>query len=166
MTVSKESANDLFIALLRVQKLFMAARHLAQRAHPAVEVVAYPLLFVLVRGPERVSVIADLIHSDVSTVSRQVTHLVKHGLLTKDADPADGRAQVVSLTAEGHAVLRDIQTMRAAWFQQLLVDWEGADVDTFATQLQALADLLDHSLRSRGQIPPPTPINLISEENE
>ena len=165
MTVSKKSANDLFLALLRVQKLFLAARHTAPRAHPALDTAAYPVLFLLIRGPERISVIADLIHSDVSTISRQVTHLVKHGLLAKEADPDDGRAQVVSLTAEGRAVLRDIQTMRAAWFQQMLTEWDSEDVDTFSTQLRALADLLDHSLRSQGQIPPQIPTDLISEES-
>ena len=164
MSVSKESANELFVALIRVHKLFIAARSVAPRVHAGVDPAAYPVLFVLAGGPERVSNVADLIHSDVSTVSRQVTHLVKHGLLTKDVDPEDGRAQVVSLTAEGRDVIHTIHTKRAAWFQQMLTDWESEDVDTFCAQLRALADLLDQSLRSRGSASV-DPTDLISQEN-
>ncbi|MEO7131540.1 MAG: MarR family transcriptional regulator [Dermatophilaceae bacterium] len=165
MTVSQQSANDLFHALLRVQKLFIAARSTAPRVHPGVDAAAYPILFVLARDPERVSTIADLIHSDVSTVSRHVAHLERHALVSKEADPEDGRAQVVSLSAEGRDVLRTIQTKRSEWFQRMLTDWDNEGVEAFSHQLEALADLLDQSLRNRGQALPPGRIDLITEKD-
>ena len=38
---------------------------------------------------------------DKSTVSRQVSHLVDLGLVDRAADPVDGRAQVLTPSAEG-----------------------------------------------------------------
>ncbi|HET7398298.1 MAG TPA: MarR family transcriptional regulator [Intrasporangium sp.] len=160
MSVSRESANELFLSLIRVQKLLLAARHHAPRVHAGVDTAAYPVLFVVAGGPARVSDIASTIHSDVSTVSRHVSGLVRHGLLAKAADPSDGRAQVVSLTAEGIEVVREIQHRRAGWFQQLLEGWEGADCDELSERLHALSDVLDTSLRTRGATPPPPPTDL------
>ena len=84
----------------------LAARHTAPRVHDGVDVTAYPVLFVIASaGSVRVSDIAGSLHSDVSTVSRQVSALAGHGLVAKEADPSDGRAQVASLTEEGRYVL-------------------------------------------------------------
>lgn len=154
MPVSDTEANDLFLALLRVQKLMVAARHLAPRAHDEVDTAAYPVLFSLAtQGPVRVSDLSTAIHSEISTVSRQVTLLVGLGLATKAPDPSDGRAHVVELTDGGRTVVADIQASRAAWFQQLLEYWPG-EVDTFTHDLRRLGDVLDEHLRARGGIPP------------
>ena len=116
--VTDQEANDVFLSLLRVQKLLLAARHTAPRVHEGVDVTAYPVLFVIAgAGPVRVSDIATNLHSDVSTVSRQVSALASHGLVAKEADPSDGRAQVASLTDEGRSVLHLIQSTRAQWFR-------------------------------------------------
>ena len=132
-----QEANDVFLSLLRVQKLLLAARHTAPRVHDGVDVTAYPVLFVIAgAGPVRVSDIATNLHSDVSTVSRQVSALASHGLVAKEADPSDGRAQIASLTDEGRSVLRLIQSTRAQWFQGLLADWDG---DAAATFIRAAA---------------------------
>ncbi len=163
MTVSKESANELFLTLIRIQKLLLAARHHAPAVHPGADTAAYPILFAVAHGLQRVSDIAGSIHSDASTVSRHVTGLVRHGLLAKAADPTDRRAQVVSLTSEGWDVVHEIQAKRAGWFQELLADWQDDDCDELSRRLDALSTLLDASLRSRGAAPPPRPLDLTQE---
>ena len=164
MPVSNQEANDVFLALLRVQKLLIAARHTAPRVHAGVDVTAYPVLFAIANaGSVRVSDIADRLHSDVSTVSRQLTALAGHGLVAKAADPSDGRAQVASLTDEGRAVLREIQSTRATWFQGLLTDWDGADAGAFIKRLRSLGDALDGHLRARGAPLPILPFDTTQE---
>lgn len=155
MAVDHATANDVFLALLRVQKLLLAARTAAPRLHAEVDSAAYPVLFVIERaGSVRVSDIAAAIHSDVSTVSRQVSTFVSHGLVAKEHDPRDGRAQVVRLTDAGREAIDTIQSSRAEWFQGLLAQWDERDAATFVHQLRALGDALDDNLRSRGATPP------------
>jgi DNA-binding MarR family transcriptional regulator len=160
MAVSRSEANDVFLGLLRVQKLLVAAKHTAPQLQDGVDATAYPVLFVVAAaGTVRISELATTLHNDVSTVSRQVSALVVAGLLEKSADPTDGRAWVVSLSDAGRDALERIQDNRAGWFQGLLSDWEGDDTAFFVTRLRELGDALDANLRARGAAPPPMPFH-------
>lgn len=156
MSVTAREANDLFHSLLRVQKLLLVARNTAPLLHDEVEPAAYPVLFFLAcTAPARISDIAASLHSDISTVSRQVSAFASHGLVAKEPDPHDGRAQVITLTDAGHRTITQIQSTRAAWFQQLLEGWDSTETAIFAKQLDRLSDALDSNLRARGTTPPP-----------
>jgi DNA-binding MarR family transcriptional regulator len=160
MAVSRDEANDVFLGLLRVQKLLVAAKHTAPRLEDGVDVTAYPVLFVVAgQGTVRISELATTLHNDVSTVSRQVSSLVASGLLEKSADPSDGRAWVVSLTRRGREAVGRIQTSRATWFQGLLSAWDGPATEEFVDRLRELGDALDTNLRARGAAPPPMPFD-------
>ncbi len=160
MAVSEDEANAVFLSLLRVQKLLVAAKHSAPRLEDGVDVTAYPVLFVVAgAGTVRISELATTLHNDVSTVSRQVSSLVTNGLLEKSADPSDGRAWVVSLTEHGRNAVGRIQASRAAWFQGLLTDWDGPVTTEFVTRLRELGDALDANLRARGAPTPPMPFD-------
>ena len=139
MAISLESATTLSTDLVRVMKLFQSMRQHATRLHPGVEPASYPILFNLVGEPRRVSLLADCIHSDISTVSRQVTMLVSHGLLDKVADPLDGRAFMVSLSDEGADLVERLKAARGEWFRTMLHDWEPADVKAFNDYLERFA---------------------------
>jgi DNA-binding MarR family transcriptional regulator len=104
-----------------------------------VEPAAYPILFNLLEGPRRVSQLAECIHSDVSTVSRQVTTLVSHGLLDKVADTQDGRAFMVSLSAEGAELVERLKASRGELFCRMLHDWDPADAQAFSDYLERFA---------------------------
>lgn len=132
--------------LVRVVKLLHHVRQQAPRRHPQVDPMAYPLLFNLLAGPLRVSALADAIHSDVSTVSRQVSTLVDLGFVTRGPDPDDGRAQALTLTDEGTALLHAIRDDRDRWLQGLLADWDDADVVSFSQHLRHFATDLEASL--------------------
>lgn len=152
MSVSQAQATELGHSLVRMTKLLSSMRHQAPRMHPGVENSAFPILFLVQDGPRRVSVIAECIHSDASTVSRQVSTLVGQGLLEKSADPADGRAYEVSLTARGKELLTELVAQRGVWFLTMLQDWPAADVssfqqyvDRFSHRLERTRDLLAQS---------------------
>jgi DNA-binding MarR family transcriptional regulator len=119
-----------------------------------VDTAAYPVLFNLAAEPRRVSVLAECVHSDVSTVSRQVTTLVGHGLVEKLSDPDDGRAQVVRLSEEGESLLTEIQQQRNAWFADLMQDWTQAEADVFATHLERFVTSLEAAREASGRRPP------------
>ena len=101
--------------LIRVVKLLHVVRQHAPRRHPQVDPMAYPLLFNLKAGSLRVSALAERLHSDVSTVSRQVTTLVDLGFVTRGPDPDDGRAQALTLTAEGDFLYLDANIAYGTW---------------------------------------------------
>ncbi|MEP7034418.1 MAG: MarR family transcriptional regulator [Actinomycetota bacterium] len=145
MAISLESATRLSTELVRVMKLFQSMRQHAPKLHPGVEPASYPILFNLVEEPRRVSLLADCIHSDVSTVSRQVTSLVSHGLLEKVADPLDGRAFMVSLSAEGKDLVERLKAGRGEWFCEMLHDWEPAEAEAFNDQLDRFATSFEAS---------------------
>ena len=139
MAISLDTATRLNSDLVRVMKLFHSMRQRAPRLHPGVEPAAYPILFNLIDEPRRVSLLADCVLSDVSTVSRQVTTLVSHGLVDKVADAHDGRAWMVSLSTEGKELVQRLKVERAQWFQQTLEDWEPAEVKAFGDFLERFA---------------------------
>jgi DNA-binding MarR family transcriptional regulator len=134
--------------LIRVVKLLHHVRQQAPRQHPQVDPMAYPLLFNLKERPLRVSALADIVHSDVSTVSRQVSTLVDLGFVTRGPDPDDGRAQALSLTDEGSALLAAIREDRDRWLQGLLADWPDDDVASFSAHLRHFASDLEASIPS------------------
>lgn len=108
--------------------------------HPKVDPVGYPLLFNLRDEPRRVSEIAERVHLDISTVSRQVSTLVGQGLVAKLADPSDGRAQTLTLTDEGRQMLIDVRARRNGWLEEVVTDWSDEDLATFDTLLNRFAD--------------------------
>jgi DNA-binding MarR family transcriptional regulator len=139
MAISLEGATQLSVEMSRVMKLFGSLRQHAPKVHPAVEPASYPILFSLTAGPARVSLFAEHVYCDVSTVSRQVTTLVSIGLLDKVSDPHDDRACMVSLSNEGGALVEHLKASRVEWFRQLLQDWEPADAQVFTDDLQRFA---------------------------
>lgn len=160
MTVSRRSAHELFLSLLRTQKLLLVSRGHLPRAHAEVDPTAYPVLFTLTRGPARVTDIARLVQADLSTVSRQVSALAGLGLVTKATDPADGRAQLIALTADGLDVAQAITDLRATWLEDLLRTWEPHEVERLGSLLDRLGDQLDGWLRGRGAPLPPAPAEI------
>ena len=157
--LDRETADRVSLGLVRLMKLLQSMKLHAPRLHPAVDATAYPLLFNLLAEPRRVSALAELIHSDVSTVSRQVSTLVGHGLLDKVSDPEDGRAQVVGLSDEGHVLLKAIQQQRNEWFRELMDDWTPEEASDFAAHLERFGSALETNRERllRRRAPHPTP---------
>lgn len=136
-------AGELGYELIRLVKLLQSVKGQSHRLHPAVETTAYPMLFSLQEGPRRVSNLAECVHSDTSTISRQVSALAAEGLLEKVADPEDGRVQMVSLTPGGKELLDRIRTARAEFFRNLLHEWNADEIGDFTAYLQRFSGELE-----------------------
>ena len=159
MAISLETATRLSTDVVSVMKLFQSLRQHAPKLHPGVEPASYPILFNLVDEPRRVSLLAECVHSDVSTVSRQVTTLASHGLLDKVVDPHDGRACMVSLSAEGAELVKRLKIGRGEWFRQMLHDWEPADAEAFGDYLERFAASFQVPKASAFEVLKPTPLD-------
>jgi DNA-binding MarR family transcriptional regulator len=82
-------------------------------------------------GPSRSSELAAAVHSDPSTVSRQVATLVRDGLIERRADPEDGRASVLVPTERGLELLAGQRKRMGLALAQVFRTWDPADVTRF-----------------------------------
>ena len=124
------------IGLLLRRSRAISAR-LAGELHPDLDGAAFGLLALLHdAGPLRASDLVTLLDLDKSTVSRQVASLVELGLVDRAPDPADGRAQVLTSSAEGTARLERIREARRARWEEDLAGWPIEDVGTLADLLR------------------------------
>ncbi|MBO1754787.1 MarR family winged helix-turn-helix transcriptional regulator [Allobranchiibius sp. CTAmp26] len=149
MAVSLGMASKVGEDLVHLMKAMSALKHHVPRLHPDVETSAYPVLFAVSTGPLRVSAIAERIHSDVSTVSRQVSHLVQVRILEKVSDPADGRAQNIALAPDGKQLLEDIHESRGEMFATLMSSWTTDEAQDFDHSLRRLNDDLTRTFAAR-----------------
>src|SRR3954451_1467134 len=126
------------IGLLLRRSRAISAR-LAGALHAGLDGAAYGLLGLLQdAGPLRASDLVLRLGLDKSTVSRQVAPLVALGLLDRQPHPEDGRAQVLTPSAEGAARLAKIRDARRARWEADLADWPSSDVATLAELLGRL----------------------------
>ncbi|MEO3937503.1 MarR family transcriptional regulator [Dermatophilaceae bacterium Soc4.6] len=144
MSVTPETASALSNTIVRVVKILTSMRNRMPLTTmvdaPGLDHSHFAALFTLAHEPQRVSSLAESIHSDISTVSRQVTHLVAVGLVEKIHDPDDGRAQLLSLTPRGRHVIDEVVTRRGEWFEQMLAEWSEQDATDFLTHLDRFVD--------------------------
>ena len=123
------------VGLLLRRSRAISAR-LAAELHPDLDGAAYGLLALLQdSGPLRASDLVARLGLDKSTVSRQLASLVALGLVDRTADPEDGRAQVLTPSAEGSTRLARIREARRARWEDDLAGWPAEDVATLAELL-------------------------------
>ena len=94
-------------------------------------------------GAMRLTEVAEHLALDLSTVSRQVAHLRREGLLDSSPDPADGRSQRLSVTAEGVQQLRAHRRGAVDRLVERLAAWPDEDVGDLTRLLTRLARTTD-----------------------
>jgi DNA-binding MarR family transcriptional regulator len=124
-----EIADAVGTQLIRLLRLIERGQAQYQTEHPdAVERATYHLLVHLVKdGPRRAGALAEAVHSDPSTISRQVGHLVKLGYVERTADPEDGRATLLAATDEGRRVFEQNRKLRNEAIARMLAHWSEDD---------------------------------------
>src|SRR5436190_23398337 len=101
MTQADELGNDLLRAAARLTR--WAARN-ASFDVPMAQARLLALMDEL--GPARVSVLAEADHTSQPTMTSQLHRLEASGWAQRIPDPADARASLVSLSAQGNAALQ------------------------------------------------------------
>src|SRR6476660_1858079 len=115
------------------------SQQLSRQVHPEMEPAAYGLLSVLrTKGPIRLTELASCIGVGKPSVSRQVAFLEGLGLVSKAADPLDGRAQAIRLTPEGEERMHQVQDARREVFRERLAEWHAGELEAFAGYMAKL----------------------------
>lgn len=115
------------------------SQQLSREVHPDMEPAAYGLLTVIRReGPIRLTELASCIGVGKPSVSRQIAFLESIGLVSKEADPLDGRAQTIRLTPKGEEKMHQVQDARREVFRERLGEWPVEELQTLAAYMAKL----------------------------
>ena len=143
-------------------RLFVRRRHnaiqLAQTIDPEIEPASYSVLFTLQReGPQRMTAISRHLGIGKPTLSRQLNTLAERGFITRQADPADGRAMMISLTEEGRTRLESAQHDRSERYLHMLQPWSEEEIVTLSGLLSKLNQTYASydAAHGAGNAPPP-----------
>lgn len=145
------TADDLGIQCSRFMRVMNKAKSRLSGLVPgSIEHSTFPIIAALVHGgPSRASTIAEQLHADISTISRQTSALVQAGLLERQADPDDGRACLLAPTDAGRALFDRARASRNHWLALTLHDWPKPEVE----QLIGLLDRLNDDLAEQLSVP-------------
>ncbi|MFT4164415.1 MAG: MarR family winged helix-turn-helix transcriptional regulator [Microlunatus sp.] len=103
------------------------------------------------RGPLRITELAAATHLDTSTVSRHVGQLERNGYIDRTPDPADGRAQLVGISADGKQQLDQAFGRRREILESTLADWPATDITEFERLLTTFVAGLNRDHRHHNQ---------------
>jgi DNA-binding MarR family transcriptional regulator len=100
------------------------------------------LFEVAVRGPVRLSELADRMGITAPTASRAVDALVEHGLLERRTDPDDRRAVRIDLTRPGRKRVEERRARAASALEPIVSALSAEDRAQLAALLTRLTDEL------------------------
>ncbi len=156
-TVNNRLAVDLANAIVQASKLMKCFRDSVPLAVPQIDSSHVPILFAIDAHPLRIGALAEGVLSDISTVSRHVTHLTMLGLVEKVPDADDRRASLVRLTDYGKDCVEAMRRQRGEWFSSFLDGWSDEEITSFLTHLNRLADGIQRELaKARASAAPTT----------
>lgn len=115
------------------------SHQLSRQVHPDMEPAAYGLLSIIRKeGPLRLTELASCIGVGKPSVSRQIAFLESIGMVSKEADPQDGRAQSIRLTPKGEEKMHQVQDARRQVFRERLGEWPLEEIRTLAEYMERL----------------------------
>ncbi|MFI6735112.1 MarR family winged helix-turn-helix transcriptional regulator [Nonomuraea sp. NPDC050451] len=146
-----------------------ARRDLAEMLHPllqsliaaelpvlaahGVSMWGYTVLGALDDGSVRTqAALAEAIGADKTRIIGTLDKLQAAGLITRDPDPHDRRARILTITAEGREVRRSVRAEIQANEERLLARLPAADRHGFLRALQALYQLPREQITERSPL--------------
>lgn len=101
------------------------------------------LLLISKNGPMGVKSIAEKLHLDISTVSRQAAGLMEDELLKKKQSETDRRSYLYDINDKGHDVILHIRQGRKQRFAKIIDEWEDKEIEDFAHLLHKFNNLMN-----------------------
>ncbi len=151
-----EAADSISVIEMELMTLVRQLDTLGRKGSLYVQVdrAGYLALRTLERlGPVRTNTLAEALHLDASTVTRQVTALVAGGFVERRPDPADGRSSTLALTSGGRRIMRAVERERRRVLNEMFCDWsedERRDLGRVLTKLNVSLIERVATLREQG----------------
>ena len=137
-----ERASRLRLAITRT------ARRMRQEANPELGPASLSALASIDRhGPLTPSELAKAEHIQRPTATRLLAGLSEKGLVTRAADPTDGRCSIVSTTPEGKAMLKHLRGRKNAYLAKRMKDLSDDDVAALERAAEILERVLEEDSR-------------------
>jgi DNA-binding MarR family transcriptional regulator len=130
--------------------LVVQAARLVRAVRRELELPAVPRVLSLLdeHGPLGITQLAELDRSSQPTMSGSVAQLVEHGLVTREPNPADARAAVITPTPAGLAELARVRRRYGEHIAAIAADHPTITTEDLGTAVTVLRALLtDSSLR-------------------
>lgn len=132
----QQLASELTLLLRAMKELHSEA---VDQADLPVELAGtYVLGRLSALGPVRLTRLAQELGLDPSAVSRHVSSLERHGLVAREKDETDLRAQQLVLTPQGEQAVADLKAARARALKERIPGWTAADLDQLTARLARL----------------------------
>ncbi|WP_188454832.1 MarR family winged helix-turn-helix transcriptional regulator [Virgibacillus oceani] len=110
---------------------------ISEKRNSRLERSAYILLRQLsTHGPAGVKTLAEQLHLDISTISRQAAALENKQYVDKVPNPHDGRAYFYRITELGNRELYEAKQRRYDRLANLLKDWSEEERESFGRLLE------------------------------
>ncbi|WP_026859498.1 MULTISPECIES: MarR family winged helix-turn-helix transcriptional regulator [Jeotgalicoccus] len=101
------------------------------------------LLLISKNGPMGVKSIAEKLHLDISTVSRQAADLMEDEMLKKKKSETDRRSYLYEINNKGWDTIAHIRQGRKQRFAKMIDEWEDTEIEDFAHLLQKFNNLMN-----------------------
>lgn len=117
------------VGLGKLQRAYVAAADRAVAHIGLSHALAWPLISIgRLGGAVRPGVVAESLGIESASVVRSIDQLVESGLAERQADPVDGRAKTLHLTAAGEAAWQQIEAALDALRASLFAGVDDADI--------------------------------------
>jgi len=127
-----EDLRRVELTLTRISRISngrVAARHRSERSGVMLSRPAITILSTLrSSGPVRLSLLARLTDLEAPLISREIRELVEDGYVRRSADPTDGRAGIVDLTAKGRRAHQTYREATDSIIAETFASWSAADL--------------------------------------
>jgi DNA-binding MarR family transcriptional regulator len=134
-------ANDVNVVELELLKLVRHLETFGRKSslYQEVDRAGYLALRTLDGlGPTCINSLAQELHLDSSTVTRQVSALESGDFVTRQVDPNDGRSWLIDLTPQGRRAMRTVERGRNEAIESMLVGWPPEEVHHLARTISKL----------------------------
>ncbi|MFF9312404.1 MarR family winged helix-turn-helix transcriptional regulator [Streptomyces sp. NPDC014748] len=133
--VGQEIADALGVLLRRTTRTRLH-RKLTEGMGEALDELTYPVLSALARiGPCSAADLAPEVGLDRSGVTRRASRLEDAGLIRREPDPKDRRAQLLVLTEPGLRAVAELRARLADQIMTSLSGWPPGEAEAFARGL-------------------------------
>jgi len=138
MSAFPDDRRDLAAMFVPLARTLVAREEPALQAH-GISMWGYVVLTALAEQPVRTqAALAQAINADKSRIIGVLDHLQQRGLIRRQADAADRRVHLLSLTPAGDRLRRSVETAIRGSEEDVLAALPAADRDAFLRSLKAL----------------------------